>query len=101
VCPEFQTIPLFDILRLILSLTKSLGVRQIASYFIFSLSTIFSYNVTRKRMKVISLSTSLPKSSMQEELMTIITFITYLSRIVSSSWVSNKEDPRFDLNARI
>ncbi len=33
--------------------------------------------------------------------MTIITFKTYLSRIVSSSWISNKEDRRFDLSARI
>jgi hypothetical protein len=33
--------------------------------------------------------------------MTIITFKTYLSIIVFSSWISNKKDPRFDLNVRI
>ncbi len=53
-------------------------------------------------MSTISLSTSLPKSSMQEELMTRTTSKTYLSRIVfSSSWISNIKDPRFDLNVRI
>jgi hypothetical protein len=52
-------------------------------------------------MKAINLSTSLPKPSMKEELMTIITSRTYLLGIVSSSWISNKEDPRLDLNARI
>jgi hypothetical protein len=33
--------------------------------------------------------------------MTKITSKTYPSRIVSSPWISNKEDPRFDLNVRI
>ncbi len=53
-------------------------------------------------MSTINLSTSLPKSSMQEELVTKTTFKTYPSRIVSSSsWISNIKDPRFDLNVRI
>jgi hypothetical protein len=52
-------------------------------------------------MRAISLSTSLRKFSVQKELMTRTTFRTYLSRIVSFSWISNKEDPRFDLNVRI
>jgi hypothetical protein len=52
-------------------------------------------------MKVTSLSTSLPKSFVQEEFMTKTTFRTYLSRILSSSWISDKEGPRFDLNVRI
>jgi len=33
--------------------------------------------------------------------MTRTTFKTYLARILSSSWISNKEDPRFDLNVKI
>ncbi len=33
--------------------------------------------------------------------MTKITSKTYPSRIVSSPWISNKEDPRFDSNVRI
>jgi hypothetical protein len=53
-------------------------------------------------MSAINLSTSLPKSSIQEELMTKTTSITYLSRIVSPfSWISNIKDPRFYLNIRI
>jgi hypothetical protein len=53
-------------------------------------------------MLAISLSTSLPKSSMQEEFMTRTTSRTYLSRIVFfSSWISNIKDPRFDLSIRI
>ncbi|CAM6028677.1 unnamed protein product [Sphagnum balticum] len=53
-------------------------------------------------MSTINLSTSLPKSFMQKELMTRTTSRTYLSRIVSSSsWISNIKDPRFDLNVRI
>jgi len=53
-------------------------------------------------MSTINLSTSLPKSSIQEELMTKTTFKTYLSRIVSSSsWISNIKDPKFDLSVRI
>ncbi len=53
-------------------------------------------------MSTINLSISLPKSSIQEELMTKTTFKTYLSRIVSSSsWISNIKDPRFDLSVRI
>jgi len=62
---------------------------------------MFSSNAARKRMRAISLSTSLPKSFMQEELMTKRTSKTYLSKIVFSSWISNKEDPRLDLNVRI
>ncbi len=74
----------------------------IASCFFSSLLTIFSSNVARKRMLAISLSTSLPKSSMQEEFMTRTTSRTYLSRIVFfSSWISNIKDPRFDLSIRI
>jgi len=65
------------------------------------MSIIFNSNAARKRMKVISVSTSLPKSFVEEEFMTITTFKTYLSRIFSSYWISNKEDPRFDLNVRI
>jgi hypothetical protein len=49
------------------------------------MSIIFSSNAARERMKVISLSTSLPKSFVEEEFMTRTTFKTYLSRIVSSS----------------
>jgi hypothetical protein len=65
------------------------------------MSIILSSNAARKRMKVISLSTSLPKSFVEKEFMTKTTLKTYLSRIVSSYWISNKEDPRFDLNIRI
>jgi hypothetical protein len=70
--------------------------------FFFSLLIIFSSNLAKKRMSTINLSMSLPKSSMQEELMIKTTFKTYLSRIVSSSsWISNIKDPRFDLSVRI